>query len=116
LYKVILGRLPYQAILIDVLRPLLLKFNSDEKQLVRLFISVFASDCILSPTNGGRPLEVGGPCDACVLAAGIRMTINLRSHPDQWHSIVWPQLNVQILFGLCIQLHRFQVIEGDVYA
>jgi len=28
---------------------LLLKFNSDEKQYTRLFISVFASDCILSP-------------------------------------------------------------------
>jgi len=28
----------------------------DEKQLTRLFISVFASDCILSPTNGGHSL------------------------------------------------------------
>jgi len=35
---------------------ILLKFNSDEKQFTRLFISVFASDCALSPTNGGRPL------------------------------------------------------------
>jgi len=35
---------------------LLLKFNSDEKQLARLFISMFASDCILCLTNGGRPL------------------------------------------------------------
>jgi len=35
---------------------LLLKFNSDEKQLARLFISVFASDCTLNPTKDGRPL------------------------------------------------------------
>jgi len=35
---------------------LLLKFNSDEKQLTRLFISMFASDCTLSPTKDGRPL------------------------------------------------------------
>jgi len=35
---------------------LLLKFYSDEKQLIRLFISVFASDCTLSPTKNGRPL------------------------------------------------------------
>jgi len=42
---------------------LLFKFNSNEKQFTRLFIFVFASDCILSPTNGGRPLVVvGGPC------------------------------------------------------
>jgi len=34
---------------------LLLKFNNDKKQLTRLFISVFASDCTLSPTNDGRP-------------------------------------------------------------
>jgi len=45
---------------------LLLKFNSDEKQFTgtRLFISVFASDCILSPTNDCRPLWwwVGPAC------------------------------------------------------
>jgi len=35
---------------------LLLKFNSDEKQLTRLFVSVFASDCSLSPTEDGRRL------------------------------------------------------------
>jgi len=29
---------------------LLLKFNSDEKQFTQLYISVFASDCILSRT------------------------------------------------------------------
>jgi len=34
----------------------LLKFISDEKQLARLFISVFASDSTLSPTKDGRPL------------------------------------------------------------
>jgi len=34
----------------------LLKFNSDAKQLARLFISVFAPDCTLSPTKDGRPL------------------------------------------------------------
>jgi len=41
-----------------------LKFNSDEKQFTRLFIFVFASDCILSPTNGDRPLWwwVGPEC------------------------------------------------------
>jgi len=43
---------------------LLLKFNSDEKQFNRLFISVFASDCILSSTNCGRSLWwwVGPAC------------------------------------------------------
>jgi len=44
---------------------LLLKFNGDEKQFTQLFISVFASDCILSPADGGRgssPVVVGGPC------------------------------------------------------
>jgi len=30
----------------------LLKFNSDEKQLTPHFISVFASDCILTQNNG----------------------------------------------------------------
>jgi len=35
---------------------LLLKFNSDEKQFTRLFVSVFASDCILNPTKDGRLL------------------------------------------------------------
>jgi len=44
------------------------KFNSDEKQLTRLFISLFASD------GGG-----GGPCDA--MRSGIRMTITLQGHP-----------------------------------
>jgi len=39
---------------------LLLKFNSDEKQLTRLFISVFASDCTQwrgnnFRTGGARP-------------------------------------------------------------
>jgi len=58
---------------------LLLKFSNDEKQFTRLFISVFASDRILSPTNGGRPpVVVGGPCNA--LRAGIEMTINLPGH------------------------------------
>jgi len=33
---------------------LLLKFNSNEKQVTQLYLSVFASDYILSPTNGGR--------------------------------------------------------------
>jgi len=43
---------------------LLLKFNSDEKQFTRLFISVFATDCILSPTKSGRSLRwwVGPAC------------------------------------------------------
>jgi len=35
---------------------LLLKFNSDEKQLIRLFIPVFTSDCILRRTNNHRRL------------------------------------------------------------
>jgi len=35
---------------------LLVKFNKDEKQLTRLFISVFASDCTLSAPKDGRPL------------------------------------------------------------
>jgi len=35
---------------------LLLKFSSDERQLTRVFFSVFASDCTLSPTKDGRPL------------------------------------------------------------
>jgi len=40
-----------------------LKFNNDEKQFTRLFISVFASDYILNPTKDGRPLVVvDGPC------------------------------------------------------
>jgi len=47
---------------------LLLKFNNDEKQFTRLFISVFASDYILSPTKVGRPLNGGG----WALRAGIR--------------------------------------------
>jgi len=38
---------------------LLLKFNSDEKQLTRLFISVFASDCTLSPIKDGHPCDGG---------------------------------------------------------
>jgi len=42
---------------------LLLKFNSDEKQLTQLFISVFASDCILNPTQWwSLPEVMGGPC------------------------------------------------------
>jgi len=43
---------------------LLLKFNSVEKQVLRLFISVFASDCISSPTKDGRRLWwwVGPAC------------------------------------------------------
>jgi len=44
---------------------LLFKFNSDEKQFTQLYISMFAFDCILIPTNGGCPLR-----------AGIGMTIN----------------------------------------
>jgi len=57
----------------------LLKFNSDKKQLSPLFISVFASDCISTPTKGGHPLVVeDGSCDA--LHAWIGMTINLLDH------------------------------------
>jgi len=41
--------------------------------------SVFASDCIFSPTKCGRPpVVVGGPCDA--LRSGIGMTTNLPGH------------------------------------
>jgi len=55
---------------------LLLKFNSDEKQFTRLFICVFASDCILVP-----PMVVA-PCGSgWALRAGIGMTINFPGHP-----------------------------------
>jgi len=55
---------------------LLFKFKSDEKQLTRLFISVFASDCTLRPTKDGRSLS---PCDA--MRSGIGMTITFPGHP-----------------------------------
>jgi len=55
---------------------LLLKINSDEKQFTQFFISVFASDCILSPP------AVVAPCgDGWSLSTGIGMTINLPDHP-----------------------------------
>jgi len=38
---------------------LLLKFNSDEKQFTRLFISVFAFDCILVPPKVVAPCGGG---------------------------------------------------------
>jgi len=56
---------------------LLLKFNSDEKQFTRLFVSVFTSDCILSPIKDDRPPCGGG----WALRAGIGMVINLPGHP-----------------------------------
>jgi len=64
---------------------LLLKFNCDENQLSRLFISVFASDCILSPTNGGRPLWwwVGSAC-----MQGLEWPSPSRVLLCQWHSTI----------------------------
>jgi len=56
LNKVVLEDFPIRLYEVMCVDTLLLKFNSDEKQFTRLFISVFASDCILRPTNGGRPL------------------------------------------------------------
>jgi len=62
--KVILEDFPISLRLLMCVDSLLLKFKSDEKQFYRLFISVFASDWFLSPTNGGRPLWwwVGPAC------------------------------------------------------
>jgi len=62
---------------------LLLKFNSDEKQLTQLFISVFATDCILRPTNDDRPPDLWW---WWALHVGIGMTINLPVFLCQWHS------------------------------
>jgi len=58
---------------VDSLR---LKFNIDEKQLTRLFISLFASDLIIPPI-------IVLPCGGWALRryAGIGMTINLPIHP-----------------------------------
>jgi len=41
------------GILIDVRRLIVIKVISDEKKLTRLFILMFASDCILRLTMGG---------------------------------------------------------------
>jgi len=79
---------------------LLLKLNSDEKQPTRLFISVFTSGCIFSPTNGGCPLYVG-----------IGLTINLMGNPMLFSH----EYLTHMLFGFSTHLHHhFQVIEYDV--
>jgi len=57
---------------------LLLKFNSDEKQFTRLFVSVIASDCILILTNGGQLVALCG--GGWALRTGIGMTTNLSGH------------------------------------
>jgi len=51
-----------------LLYSLLIKFNNDGKQFIQLLVSVFASDCVISPTNVSRGWAV---------SAGIGMTINL---------------------------------------
>jgi len=40
---------------------LLLKFNSDEKQLTRLFISLFASDCTSDAMRSGIGMNITLP-------------------------------------------------------
>jgi len=92
-------------------RLITIKFNSDEKRLTRLFISVFVSECILCPTKSGRPLWCG-PCGA--LRAGFGMIINLPVILCQWQNTIVTTNNYTILFGL-LSRHRFQVIECDVY-
>jgi len=94
---------------------LLFKFNSDEKQLTRLFISVFASGCTLSPTKDGRPLWWWvGLTTLCV--QGSEWPSTSRVILCQWHSTILTTNNCTILFWLLSShLHRFQVIECDVY-
>jgi len=66
---------------------LLLKFNNDEKQLTRLFISVFASDCTLSPIKDGRPLWWWvGLAALCV--QGSEWPLPSRVILCQWHSSI----------------------------
>jgi len=74
-------------------------FNSDEKQFTRLYISVFTSDCILSPTNGSLTSLEKPPGS---------------SYASQWHIAIWPWIT-HMLFRLSIHLHHFQVIECDIY-
>jgi len=88
---------------------LLLKFNSDEKQFTQLFISVFASDCILSTTKGGPPCGGGW-----TLHSEIEMTINLPGHPMSVTQC-YLAMNDAHLLGLSTHLHHFQVIDCDVY-
>jgi len=87
---------------------LLLKFNSNEKQFTRLFISVSASDCILSPTNGGRPLwRWVGLVTLCV--QGSEWSSSSRVILCQWYSAIYPRVT-HMLLGLSTLSHHFQVI------
>jgi len=59
--------------LMDVHQHITTKLNSAEKQLTLLFISVFASDCLLGPTNGewwAPSVVVGGPWMLCMQGSG----------------------------------------------
>jgi len=66
---------------------LLLKFNSDEKQLTRLFIWVFVSDCIISSTKDGLLLRWWvGVAMLCV--QGSEWPSPSRIILCQWHSTI----------------------------
>jgi len=51
-----LEEFPIRLYCLMCVESLLFKFNSDQNPFTRLFILVFAHDCILSLTNGGRLL------------------------------------------------------------
>jgi len=55
---------------------LLLKFNSDEKQLAHLSVRIWLH--FKSHQRWSPPVVVGGPCDA--MRSGVRMTITLPGH------------------------------------
>jgi len=78
---------------------LLLKFNSDEKQLTRLFISVFAFDCTFLKFHQrwSPPVVVGRPCD--VMHSRIGMTITLPGHPM---SVTQHYFNLEKLYNFIL--------------
>jgi len=109
MYKVILDNFPIKLLM--CVDPLLLKFNSDEKQLIQLFIPVFVYDCILSPNKDGRPLW-WWVSFATLCIQGSEWPLTSRVILCQWHSTILTTNKYTILFGLLsTHLHRFQVIE-----
>jgi len=72
---------------------------------------VYASDCILSPTN-----RVNVCCGGWALLAKNGITFNLPGHilyvSDNY---ILATNDCQILFELSIHLHRFQIIELYFY-